>query len=131
MMAESHATIPQHPDAAVTGGAGDPTATSEVPEMTPQTMQRGAHSVDPNPTAAAELAADETLDRLTRAREDADTPDDAVAEQAWRQMSRLASRLNMQARAIARALEGAVIDQRDLVAQSPLARPDATTWREG
>lgn len=37
--------------------------------------------------AAAERAADETLDRLTRAREDADTPDDAVAEQAWRQVS--------------------------------------------
>ncbi len=95
--------------------------------MTPQTMQRGANSVDLNPTAAAELAADETLDRLTRAREDADTPDDAVAEQAWRQVSRLASRLNGQARAIARTLEGAVIDQRELVAESLPAHPDATS----
>lgn len=127
MMAESHATIRQRPDAAVEGGAGDPTATSEVPEMTPQTMQRGAASVDPNPTAAAELAADETLARLIRAREDADTPDDAVAEQAWRQVSRLASRLNVQAGAIARTLEGAVIDQRELVAEALLARPDATS----
>jgi hypothetical protein len=92
-------------------------------------MQRGARSVDPNPTAAAELAADDTLDRLTRAREDADTPDDAVAEQAWRQLSRLASRLNVQARTIARTLEGAVIDQRELVAASLLAHPDETSGR--
>ena len=98
--------------------------------MTPQTMQRGAASVDPNPTVAAELAADETLARLIRAREDADTPDDAVAEQAWRQVSRLASRLNVEGRAIARTLEGAVIDQRELVAESLLARPDATTPRD-
>ena len=79
--------------------------------MTPQTMQRGAPGADPNPTAAAERAADETLDRLTRAREDADTPDDAVVEQAWRQVSRLASRLSTEARALARTLEGAAIDQ--------------------
>ncbi len=79
--------------------------------MNPQTMQRGAPGADPNPTAAAERAADETLDRLTRAREDADTPDDAVAEQAWRQVSRLASRLSTEARALARTLEGAVTDQ--------------------
>ena len=98
--------------------------------MSPQTMQRGATSVDPHPTAAAERDADETLDRLTRARADADTLDDAVAEQAWRQVSRLASRLNSEARAIARTLEGAVIDQRELVAESLLARPDATTGRE-
>jgi hypothetical protein len=129
MMADSHATIRQRPDAAVEGGAGDPTPTSEVPEMNPQTMQRGATSVDPNPTAAAELAADDTLARLTRAREDADTPDDAVAEQAWRQVSRLASRLNVQARTIARTLEGAVIDQRDVVAASLLANPDETRGR--
>jgi hypothetical protein len=98
--------------------------------MTPQTMQRGAASVDPNPTAAAELAADETLARLMRAREDADTPDDPVAEQAWRQVSRLASRLNVEARAIARTLEGVVIDQRELVAESLLARLDATARRD-
>jgi hypothetical protein len=79
--------------------------------MNAQTMQRGAPGADPNPTAAAERAADETLDRLTRAREDADTPDDAVAEQAWRQVSRLASRLSTEARALARTLEGAVTDQ--------------------
>ena len=79
--------------------------------MNPQTMQRGAPGADPNPTAAAERAADETLDRLTRAREDADTPDDAVAEQAWRQVSRLASRLSTEARTLARTLERAVTDQ--------------------
>ena len=66
----------------------------------------------------------------SRAREDADTPDNAVAEQAWRQVARLASRLNSEARAIARTLEGDVRDQRDLVAESLLARPDATTGRE-
>lgn len=86
--------------------------------MTPQTMQRGAAGADPNPTAAAERAADETFDRLTRAREDADTPDDAVAEQAWRQVSRLASRLSSEARTLAHTLERAVIDERELVADS-------------
>jgi len=109
---------PQSPDAAVTGGAGRSNTTSEVPEMTPQTMQRGAPGAEPNPTAAAERAADETLGRLTRARDDADTPDDAAAEQAWRQVSRLASRLNDQARAIARTLEAAVIDQRELAGET-------------
>ena len=79
--------------------------------MNPQTTTGRASGADPNPTAAAERAADETLDRLTRAREDADTPDDAVAEQAWRQVSRLASRLSTEARALARTLEGAVTDQ--------------------
>ncbi len=98
--------------------------------MNPQTTQRGATSADPNPTAAAELAADETLTRLTRAREDADTPDDAAAEQAWRQLSRLASRLGAQARAIARTLESTVADQGELGADSLLARPDATTRRQ-
>ena len=95
--------------------------------MTPQTMQRGAPGADLNPTAAAERAADETLDRLTRAREDADTPDDAVAEQAWRQVSRLASRLSTEARALARTLEGAVIDERELVADSLLQHPEPRT----
>ena len=45
-------------------------------------------------------------------------------------MSRLASRLNSEGRAIARTLEGVVIDQRELVAESLLARPDATARRE-
>ncbi len=99
--------------------------------MNPQTTQRGATGADPNPTAAAELAADETLRRLTRAREEADTPDDAVAEQAWRQLSRLASRLGAQARAIARTLESTVADQGELGTDSLPARPDdATTRRE-
>jgi hypothetical protein len=61
----------------------------------------------------------------TRAREDADTPDHAIAEQAWRQVSRLASRPKRAGATIARTLEGAVIDPRDLVAQSLLARPAA------
>ena len=42
--------------------------------MLPQPMHRDAKRVDQNPTARAELAADETLDRIIRAREDADTP---------------------------------------------------------
>jgi len=92
--------------------------------MNPQTTQHGAPGVDPNPTAAAERAADETLARLTRAREDADTPDDAVAEQAWRQMSRLASRLSNEARALAHTLEGAAINERERVAESVLEQPE-------
>lgn len=95
--------------------------------MDPQTMQRGAPGADPNPTAAAERAADETLERLTWAREDADMPDDAIAEQAWRRMSRLASRLSTKARALARSLEAAVIDQRELVAESLLEHPESRT----
>ena len=92
--------------------------------MNPQPTQHGAPGVDLNPTAAAERAADETLARLTRAREDADTPDDAVAEQAWRQMSRLASRLSNEARALAHTLEGAAINERERVAESVLEQPE-------
>ena len=39
-----------------------------------------------------EREADETLGRIARAREDADTVNEVDAEQAWRQISRLASR---------------------------------------
>jgi hypothetical protein len=75
--------------------------------MLHQPTPRGALSAaTTNPTARAERDADETFERLLRAREDADTPDDAVAEHAWRQVSRLASRLSGQGRAIAIALEG-------------------------
>jgi len=95
--------------------------------MNPQTTQRHGAGVDQNPTAAAERAADETLGRLTRAREDADTPDDAVAEQAWRQLARQASRLHTQARAIAHTLQSGVVDQRELVAESLLHHPDPAT----
>ena len=55
-----------------------------------------------NPTGEQERAADETLDRLARARADADTLDDAAAADAWRQVARLASRLHRQAAELGR-----------------------------
>ena len=99
--------------------------------MLHQPTPRGAVSAasTTNPTSRAERDADETLERLLRVREDADTPDDAVAEQAWRQVSRLASRLSAQGRGIAIALEGRGSDQRDLVAASLLQHPDAPTGK--
>ena len=127
MTADGHATIHQSPGAAVQGPRRGSNSTSEVAEMTPQTMQRRAAGVDPNPTAAAELAADQTLDRITRAREDADTPDDAVAAHAWRRLSRLAGCLSSQARAIAGTLEGAPVDRRVRDDESLLAHPDPPT----
>jgi hypothetical protein len=88
-------------------------------------MPRDAIGVDhTNPTAAPERDADNTFDRLTRAREDADTPDDATAAAAWRQVARLSSRLHTEAAALARALDRSAVDQRELVAGSLLRCPD-------
>jgi len=95
--------------------------------MLPQPTQRDAERVNQNPTARAERAADETLDRIIRAREDADTPDDAAAEQAWRLIARLGSRLHQQAHAIVVALEGGAAAQRELVEASLRQCPDRPT----
>ena len=54
-----------------------------------------------HPTAAAERAADETLDELAHTRRAADTPDDLTAADAWRQIATLAGRLQHQAREVA------------------------------
>lgn len=95
--------------------------------MQPQPTQHDAQSVaESNPTADAERAADETIRRLTRARHDADSPDNAVAEQGWRQVARLSSRLHDQAHGIVVALEGHAREQRELVRESLLHRPEPT-----
>lgn len=95
--------------------------------MQPQRTQHDAFSVpEPNPTAQAERAADETLRRLAQARQDADSPDNAVAEQGWRQVARLSSRLHDQAHAIVVALEGHAREQRELVRESLLHCPEPT-----
>lgn len=88
--------------------------------MPTQRTQHDTTRVDPHATAAAERAADETLDRLTRAREDADTLEDDVAEQAWRQIERLSARLKAEAHTIVVTLEGGDGEQRDRVEASLL-----------
>jgi hypothetical protein len=97
--------------------------------MTPQPMHAGDAGVTPNTTARHEIAADETLGRITRARTDADTPDDAAAEQAWRRIATLASRLHREARAVVIAHEGHAAAQRELVAESLLHCPDGAERR--
>ena len=95
--------------------------------MQPQRTQRDALSVvESNPTADAERAADETIRRLDAARQNADSPDNAVAEQGWRQVARLSSRLHDQAHGIVVALEGHARDQRELVRDSLLHCPEPT-----
>ncbi len=68
--------------------------------MSPQPTQPDAPCVDTNPTTAAEHAADETLDRLARARQYADTPDDETAELGWRELLDLAEQLQRDAQAV-------------------------------
>lgn len=97
--------------------------------MHTQRTQHRAAGDELHPTARDEREADETLDRITRAREDADTVDDAAAEHAWRQISRLASRLQREAHAIVVGLEGGVRDQRDRVQASLLHCPDSVDAR--
>lgn len=94
--------------------------------MQPQRTRDALSVVEPNPTADAERAADETIRRLERARQDADSPDNAVAEQGWRQVARQAARLQHQARGIVVALEGHARDQRELVRDSLVACPEPT-----
>jgi hypothetical protein len=87
-------------------------------------MHAGDTGVTPKASARHAIAADDTLGRITRARTDADTPDDNTAEQAWRQIATLASRLHRQARAVLIAHPGHAAAQRDLVADSLLHGPD-------
>jgi len=95
--------------------------------MQPQRTQRDASSVvESNPTADAERAADETIRRLAQARLDADSPDNAIAEQGWRKVARLSSRLHDQAHGIVVALEGHAREQRELVRESLLHCPEPT-----
>jgi len=79
-----------------------------------------------NPTADAERAADETIRRLAQARQDADSPDNAVAEEGWRQVAHLLARLHGQAHGIVVALEGHAREQRDVVRDSLLRCPEPT-----
>lgn len=72
---------------------------------TQQPMHDGAARAAHNATERHEIDADATLDRIARARTDADPPDDAAAEQAWRQIATLASRLHRQARDVVLAHE--------------------------
>ena len=72
--------------------------------MSPQPTQPDAPCVDTNATAAAERAADETLDRIAIARQDADTPDDQCAELGWREVLALAEQLRHDAQAVLDAL---------------------------
>jgi hypothetical protein len=93
-------------------------------------MADDAVSVDEvNPTADAERAADETLRRLEAARQAADSPVNAEAEQGWREVARLASRLKRQAHGIVVALEGHAREQRELVEQSLLSCPERSGRR--
>ena len=95
--------------------------------MQPQRTQRDAlRVVESNPTADAERAADETIRRLEQARQDADSPDNAVAEQGWRRVARLSSRLHDQAHGLVVALEGHGREQRELVRESLLHCPEPT-----
>jgi len=95
--------------------------------MQPQRTQHDALSVaESNPTADAERTADETIRRLAQARQDADSPDNAIAEQGWRQVARLSSRLHDQADGIVVALEGHAREQRELVRESLLHCPAPT-----
>ena len=98
--------------------------------MHAQRMRDDAPSVvDANPTADAERAADETIRRLEDARQAADSPDNTEAEQGWRDVARLSSRLNRQAHGIVVALEGHAREQRALVEQSLLNCPEPSGRR--
>jgi len=126
MTAASRDTIHQSPTPPWRAAPGS-NHTSEVPEMQPQRTQRDASSVvECNPTADAERAADETIRRLAQARQDADSPDNAVAEQGWREVARLSSRLRDQAHGIVVALEGHAREQRELARESLLHCPEPT-----
>ena len=94
--------------------------------MQPQRTRDALSVVESNPTADAERAADETIRRLETARQNADSPDNAVAEQGWRQVARLSSRLHDQAHGIVVALEGHARDQRELVRDSLVHCPEPT-----
>ena len=94
--------------------------------MHAQRTQRDAPSVvESNPTADAERTADETIRRLEQARQDADSPDNAVAEQGGRQVARQASGLQHQAHGIV-GLEGHAYDQRERVPESLVHCPEPT-----
>ena len=60
------------------------------------------------------------------ARQNADSPDNTVAEQGWRQVARLSSRLHDQAHGIVVALEGHARDQRERVRDSLVHCPEPT-----
>jgi hypothetical protein len=51
-------------------------------------------------TAQAERDADEVLEQIARARQHADTPDDAAAAAGWADIARLAGQLRRRAREI-------------------------------
>jgi len=99
--------------------------------MQTQRTQPRAAGDELHPTARDEHAADETLDRITRTRQDADTVDDAAAEQAWRQIARLAARLQHEAHTIVVGLEGGIREQRDRVQASLLHCPERGDTRLG
>ena len=100
--------------------------------MHPQRTQRDpSRVVEFNPTADAERTADETIRRLEQARQDADSPDNAVAEQGGRKVARLSSRLHDQAHGIVVALEGHTREQRELVRDSLLHCPEPTGRSSG
>ncbi len=71
--------------------------------QTKRTRQRAAD--DQRVTHYEELEARGTIGRLQQAVEDGDEADAAAAGAAWRQVARLAGRLQRQARAIAEELE--------------------------
>jgi hypothetical protein len=66
-------------------------------------MHAGEPGVSTKAVARHVMAADETLGRITRARTDADTANDEAAEQAWRRIATLASRLHREAGAVVAA----------------------------